>query len=413
MNTGSNNAPGGNPVAPGTGRHDRVIPVAGDGLVARWPVGTVVVGGNEATRAAALAALAPGGAPPSADELVDRLRGVATAHLAAVVTVPGGRRAICRGAGAVVELEGDRTTISQAEDAAGDDGPIGHDSEASAPDGPFWVGFGPIPFDHETIRVGPVDLGAGVVPGRGALVEPSPTEPAPAPPAIAPTDAPPRVFDVADLRPQAPRRPLPVTPRPAPPTVPPTTTPPTPATATPTPTATPAAGAPAPTPAVEPAAPVDPGRVVVKGIECSRGHFNNPNAAYCSQCGISLVHLTHRLVDGVRPALGFLVFDDGTTFTLDRSYLIGREPEPDDGTLTPLVATDAEHTVSRSHAELVLDDWEVSLCDLGSTNGTFVWRDDQQRWEPVLPNRPVAITAGTRVAVGRRTFVYEALGRSA
>ena len=108
-----------------------------------------------------------------------------------------------------------------------------------------------------------------------------------------------------------------------------------------------------------------------------------------------------------------MVFDDGTTFTLDRSYLIGREPEPDDTSLTALVATDVDQTVSRSHAELVLDDWDVSLCDLGSTNGTFVWRVDQQRWEPVLPNRPVAITAGTRVAVGRRTFVYEALGRSA
>ncbi|MGH1502093.1 MAG: FHA domain-containing protein [Acidimicrobiales bacterium] len=347
--------------APG---HDRVIPVDGDGLVARWTAGTVVVGGDETTRAAALAVLAPAGRPPTAVELVDRLRHVPTPHLAAVVTVPGGRRAICRGAGAAVALDGDPTTVAAPAPASG----AALDSEASAPDGSFWLGFGPVPFDHETIRVGPIGLEAGVVAGRGALIDPGAAEPAPVPPVAVPAPAP-AAFELADLRPQEPLGPLPIA--------------------------------------------AEPGRVTVKGIECSRGHFNNPTAAYCSQCGISLVHLTHRLVDGVRPALGFLVFDDGTTFTLDRSYLIGREPEPDDTSLTALVATDPDQTVSRSHAELVLDDWDVSLCDLGSTNGTFVWRVDQQRWEPVLPNRPVAITAGTRVAVGRRTFVYEALGRSA
>ncbi|MDP9337192.1 MAG: hypothetical protein M3Q30_28285, partial [Actinomycetota bacterium] len=69
--------------------------------------------------------------------------------------------------------------------------------------------------------------------------------------------------------------------------------------------------------------------VIVTGYICSRGHFNGPDAAYCSACGISMVHLTRRPVKDVRPALGYLVLDDGATFLLDRDYVIGRNPEMD------------------------------------------------------------------------------------
>jgi hypothetical protein len=53
--------------------------------------------------------------------------------------------------------------------------------------------------------------------------------------------------------------------------------------------------------------------------------------------------------------------------------------------------------VSRHHAELRVEDDQVVLVDLGSTNGTFV------NSEPV---RRVALTDGTRVTLGRTTLVF-------
>jgi hypothetical protein len=53
--------------------------------------------------------------------------------------------------------------------------------------------------------------------------------------------------------------------------------------------------------------------------------------------------------------------------------------------------------VSRHHAEIRVEDGEVVLVDLGSTNGTFV------NGQPV---RRVALADGTRVTLGRTTLVF-------
>jgi hypothetical protein len=53
--------------------------------------------------------------------------------------------------------------------------------------------------------------------------------------------------------------------------------------------------------------------------------------------------------------------------------------------------------VSRHHAELRVEDGEVVLLDLGSTNGTFV--DGQ-------PVRRVSLRDGTRVTLGRTTLLF-------
>ncbi|HXW88568.1 MAG TPA: DUF3662 and FHA domain-containing protein [Streptosporangiaceae bacterium] len=53
--------------------------------------------------------------------------------------------------------------------------------------------------------------------------------------------------------------------------------------------------------------------------------------------------------------------------------------------------------VSRHHAEIRVEDDDVVLVDLGSTNGTFV------NGQPV---RRVALTDGTRVTLGRTTLVF-------
>jgi hypothetical protein len=155
----------------------------------------------------------------------------------------------------------------------------------------------------------------------------------------------------------------------------------------------------------------DEGRVEVEGILCPRGHFNNPSALVCMVCGLSTAHLRDERVFGPRPTLGFVVFDDGTTYGLDRSYVIGREPRlPEDSDASSLVVRTDNETLSRTHAEIQLDGWAVNLVDLGSTNGTYVWDVAEERWNRLDPGSVVELVSGDTIAVGRRTFVFEGVG---
>lgn len=151
--------------------------------------------------------------------------------------------------------------------------------------------------------------------------------------------------------------------------------------------------------------------VMVGGIYCSRGHFNDPHAAYCGVCGIGLVQQTHHVVQGARPPLGVLVLDDGLTYVLDADYVLGREPGYDDdvraGRALPLAVEDPDGGISRAHAAVRLRGWEVIVCDKGSVNGTYIAPPGESVWTPLTPFEPVTIRPGTRVQVGRRTFVYD------
>lgn len=150
---------------------------------------------------------------------------------------------------------------------------------------------------------------------------------------------------------------------------------------------------------------------VVQGVLCKREHFNDPDARYCAVCGISMVQLTHNLVEGVRPPLGVLVLDSGATYTLDADYVIGREPEHDElvrgEKARPLMIVDPDGTVSRVHALVTLEGWEVRIADRGSTNGTFLGSDDPDRWEPVPLGSAVTLRPGARVRLGQRTLVFD------
>lgn len=362
---------------------ERMIPVDGEGLLARWPAGVVVLGGSTSMVQSALDVLSPrsddiAASEPSSDELLDRLRALELDNFVAAVNVPNGRRIVCKGGGGSESLDSGEFIRSNS-----DGGLVEHDLSDDA----LWLGFGPAPFELETLREGPFRLNGGVLGGRGVIIERVEVRPAQIAESVPATE-----FEIVDLTPDVPREPLPSL----------TTEPPQASKTVNEPSAVQAES--------HPEESTD--SVMVKGIVCSRGHFNNPYARYCSHCGISLVHETHRLVDGVRPSLGFIVFDDGSTFTLDRSYSIGRDPEPEPNSgLSPLPINDTENSVSRFHAELELDGWDVVLRDVGSTNGTAIWDQDQLRWNPVVPNRDQVIHTGSRISVGNRTFVYEAIDR--
>jgi hypothetical protein len=151
--------------------------------------------------------------------------------------------------------------------------------------------------------------------------------------------------------------------------------------------------------------------IAVQGIMCSRHHFNHPDARFCAICGIDFNQQTRTLVTGPRPPLGILVIDDGSAFTLDTEYVIGREPadapEVASGRARPLVLVDPERSVSRIHAALSLSEWVVSVSDRGSANGTYVLLPDMADWVRLPSGGSKVLPPGARVAVGRRTFLFE------
>lgn len=157
--------------------------------------------------------------------------------------------------------------------------------------------------------------------------------------------------------------------------------------------------------------PAGPKPGEARGHLCSRGHLNDPRSHFCVLCGIRMNERTGVLVIGSRPPLGLLVFDDGATYTVDAEYLVGRMPESDDrvrsGTLRSIVVEDRSGAVSRVHAEVRVDGWDVVLVDSGSRNGTFVAAAGDPAWSPVPAGQSCRLVSGMRVRMGGRTFVFE------
>jgi len=160
---------------------------------------------------------------------------------------------------------------------------------------------------------------------------------------------------------------------------------------------------------VPPIAPEGAEPAMVEGILCVRNHFNDPDVAYCRQCGISMVQQTRTTQIGQRPPLGVLLLDDGTGYTLDRDYVLGREPVLDGdvaaGRARPLRITDPDGTVGRVHLRVSLVGWQVEVKDLGSVNGSVV--HDQVWGEGKLnPYDPVVVQPGARIGIGQRSVQY-------
>jgi hypothetical protein len=151
--------------------------------------------------------------------------------------------------------------------------------------------------------------------------------------------------------------------------------------------------------------------VKVPGLFCSRNHFNDPRARFCARCGITMHQVSFILVDEVRPPLGVITFSDGSFETLVRSAVVGRDPSDDTAVATGaaigLPLEDITGTISRAHAEVRLEGWDVYIVDKNSTNGTFVWLPGQTDWERLAPNKPRLISPGTHVSFGLVTATFE------
>ncbi|MEV0251413.1 FHA domain-containing protein [Nocardia sp. NPDC050712] len=158
------------------------------------------------------------------------------------------------------------------------------------------------------------------------------------------------------------------------------------------------------------AAPVVGGPAIVKGYKCDRQHHNDPRATFCAVCGMRMDPDAGVLTDGVRPPLGLLLFDDGTIIILDADCVLGREPEYSDAVrrgARPVRLDDASGGMSRTHAEIRLADWEVSVLDCGSANGTHVRAPGRADWIRVPPGRPLPLRPGAQILLGARTATFD------
>ncbi len=156
--------------------------------------------------------------------------------------------------------------------------------------------------------------------------------------------------------------------------------------------------------AISEAAPLVEGRV------CSNGHVNDPASETCAVCGAALGPVTSRVQ---RPPLGRLTANNGQTMVVERSLIIGRKPveapEVAAGQHGTFVVPATESGVSRVHAEIRIDHWNVLLVDRNSANGTFVKPSGLDEWIRLDPGHAVQITHGTSLAVGPYELRFEAI----
>ncbi|MEU7631941.1 FHA domain-containing protein [Nocardia sp. NPDC049220] len=149
--------------------------------------------------------------------------------------------------------------------------------------------------------------------------------------------------------------------------------------------------------------------VRVLGFKCARAHPSDPRAAFCTVCGMP-VDQTQPLIEVVRPPLGMLILDDGTSYLLAADAVLGRDPEHSaaaESGLVPLRVDDASGGMSRAHAEIRLVNWDVSVVDRGSTNGTRTRLPGYRDWIRLAPHQSMALIPGTEIMLGNRVLRFE------
>ena len=139
--------------------------------------------------------------------------------------------------------------------------------------------------------------------------------------------------------------------------------------------AVPTGGVQAPPPPVADSANADSDGPEVLAINCVNGHPNPVHASSCRICGGAL---NGKIVHVKRPSLGTLVASTGGSVTLDVDVIVGRLPKAAPGTAVHLMAVASPtKSISKSHCRINIDDWELNLEDLNSTNGTYLLREGQ------------------------------------
>jgi len=154
-----------------------------------------------------------------------------------------------------------------------------------------------------------------------------------------------------------------------------------------------------------------PGRgPTVLSAMCPAGHPNPPSATRCRNCDVAVP--AQEPVSVARPSLGRLRATVGGDVELDRPALIGRQPRRAgmvNGEMPQLVEVpNPEQDLSRAHVEVRIEDWQVWVVDLDSSNGTFVALPGRSP-ERLRAKEPTLIVPGSVIHLSREvTFTFEA-----
>lgn len=156
-------------------------------------------------------------------------------------------------------------------------------------------------------------------------------------------------------------------------------------------------------PAPQPLAPAMGGPTVQALLCVGHAHPNPPHAGVCARCGSPLSADLHTIA---RPSMGRIVLTTGDVIELTRPALIGRNPKVEgrlQGEVPQTVRIDVGREISRSHAMVRLEGWQVLVEDLGSANGTTITlpgRDPRRlhAGEPMLLEHGAVIDIGGEVS---------------
>lgn len=145
----------------------------------------------------------------------------------------------------------------------------------------------------------------------------------------------------------------------------------------------------------------DHSEVAVSATLCPQHHPNPPERGRCWRCATTLD--SSAVVRVARPALGTVALDDGRVIDIDRTVLLGRNPRAertDAAHLPALVSVGSEAAgVSRTHARIFLDGWQVLVEDLGSTFGsTLIGADGATR--RLRPGQPELVNGDSVLDLG-------------
>ncbi len=145
-------------------------------------------------------------------------------------------------------------------------------------------------------------------------------------------------------------------------------------------------------------APAD-GTDTVLAVLCDQGHPNAVHAVACRRCGGRLQTDSLRVP---RPLLGRLRASTGAVVDLRHDVVVGRAPAatPRPGRPSPelLIITDADKSASKVHCAVRVEDWDLAVEDLGSSNGTFLLRPGRAP-RRLAPHSPEPLAVGDVISL--------------
>lgn len=148
----------------------------------------------------------------------------------------------------------------------------------------------------------------------------------------------------------------------------------------------------------------------VVAVRCSSGHLTPPMGDRCRVCSAPVDPSNPSEVP--RPILGVLRRPDGEVVTLDRDVIFGRAPQATASRASsqPNLVKISDPGVSRNHAHVALDGWQVMVRDLGSSNGTELQLPGREA-EQLRPNEDYLLEPGAVVTLaGEVHLTFEVTG---